>query len=359
MSVNASYAPQESAHEIWEEVTYFIGETVLGGFTLGILATLYVLCLDSIIPQLKKPSRRKWAAFHILYTTTIVGLVTTGSSSNFRFAQVLWIDNRNYPGGPYQFLLNVHSNIETWGWAAFVVASWFQDTYVLYRCLVFWDYNWWVCGLPCVAFVGSLGTSIALLVETANPSQYLAGKLTIDFAICWYIFSVSVNVLSTIAILSRLLWKRKTITALLGKEHSRVYTGIVAMLIESAAIYSILGIIFIGNYFRQNAFGNLVLPALGNVEGICPLMIIYRVANGRGWTTPAIKNFNSTINGGPMSTLRFNHPSTTMNEEAGQTRGFGTTDAIDGGSKSMVGSEGELKGKAADDVARLDVVVKV
>jgi hypothetical protein len=104
------------------------------------------------------------------------------------------------------------------------------------------------------------------LVETANPKQGVFGQLTIDFAICWYVFSISINVMATLAIVGRLLWKRRTINAILGQEHSKAYTGVVTMLVESAAIYSVVGIIFIATYFRRSNAGNLILPFLGNLE---------------------------------------------------------------------------------------------
>lgn len=44
------------------------------------------------------------------------------------------------------------------------------------------------------------------------------------------------------------------------------------MLVESAAIYSVFGIIFIGTYFRQNPVNNLVLPILGTLE-VCTLLL--------------------------------------------------------------------------------------
>ena len=144
----------------------------------------------------------------------------------------------------------------------------------------------------------------------SSPSQGEFGILSLKLATCWYVFSISVNVMSTIAIITRLLWRRKEINDILGKEHSKAYTGIVAMLVESASLYSIFGIIFIGTYLRKNYVSEIVLPTLGNLEvsilhyraladvlvkGICPLLIIYRVAIGRGWTQKTMRQVNSTI----------------------------------------------------------------
>jgi hypothetical protein len=97
----------------------------------GILVTLYVLCLDALIPQLKKKAHRNWAIFHIVYTTVIVILIGTGTASNSRLAQLYWINNRNYPGGIPELINTVHLPELVWGWTVFVIASWLQDAYVV------------------------------------------------------------------------------------------------------------------------------------------------------------------------------------------------------------------------------------
>jgi hypothetical protein len=52
----------------------------------------------------------------------------------------------------------------------------------------------------------------------------------------------------------------------MGRKRARLYIGVVPIIVESAAIYSVFGIIFIGCYFRQNPVGGLILPTLGNLE---------------------------------------------------------------------------------------------
>jgi len=304
MSIDPSFAPpNETSQGIWIEVSTFVGDTVLGATAFGILASLYVLSLSALIPQLKKPAHKNWAIFHIAYASLLLILIGIGTAGNARLAQLYWINNRNFDGGPLAFIEDETSiSILRWGWSVYIVASWLQDAYVVYRCLVFWGRNYLVCALPILCFIGSVASAIAVIVEISTAG--LTSPLAIKFAICWYIFSVSINILATLAIVGRLLWKRKTIIALLGKEHSRIYTGVVSMFIESAAIYSVFGIIFIGSYFRQDPVNNIVLPILGTLEGICPLLIIYRVANGRGWTNKTMQQVTTY----ELPTLQYDMP---------------------------------------------------
>lgn len=92
----------------------------------------------------------------------------------------------------------------------------------------------------CIAVI-----SIITVVESATPGiSYLEGKI-IHLALPWVSLSVSLNVIVTSMICFRLLRMRALMREVLSPEMSRVYTSIAAILIESAAPLSILGIGFI------------------------------------------------------------------------------------------------------------------
>ena len=98
----------------------------------GILITLYVLCMDAILPQFKKPSNRKWAIFHVIYITLLVGLTGAGTAGDSKLSEINFIDNREYPGGVAAFINSgIHISVYTWDWAVYVIPSWLQDGYVV------------------------------------------------------------------------------------------------------------------------------------------------------------------------------------------------------------------------------------
>lgn len=167
-----------------------------------------------------------------------------------------------------------------------------------------------------LCFIGLFPASVALIIEIARPQAGLTSKIFVELATVFYALSISLNVIGTIAIISRLVWKRRTIAAVLGREHSKVYTGVVAMLIESAAAYSVVGLIFIGLYFTRNVAYDLVIPFVGALEGICPLVIIYRIAIGRGWTNQTNNQINTVL-----SSLEFGRPQNSSTKATGNTSG--------------------------------------
>jgi hypothetical protein len=57
------------------------------------------------------------------------------------------------------------------------------------------------------------------------------------------------------------------------------------MMAESAAPYSICGLVFIATFARGSPGQNLFLPILGQVMCLSPELIIWRVATGRAWSS--------------------------------------------------------------------------
>ena len=66
----------------------------------------------------------------------------------------------------------------------------------------------------------------------------------------------------TLAIAGRMLLIRKRVISTIGEEHAKLYTSVASMFIESGAVYSIIGLIFIISYGRQSNVQNLVFPSL-------------------------------------------------------------------------------------------------
>ena|ERR1700761_5265443 len=102
----------------------------------GVAFVLFILALSALLPQLHTSSAdtKKWTYINIAFVTLVFALGTIGNAGSARTAQLTWIDNRNYPGGPNAFTVdqyNIPSNIM--GDAGFVLASWCQDSYLVSR----------------------------------------------------------------------------------------------------------------------------------------------------------------------------------------------------------------------------------
>ena len=83
--------------------------------------------------------------------------------------------------------------------------------------------------------------SIITVVDIARPPSYLmGGKLAT--IVPWVSLSVGVNIIVTAMICFRLMQMRARMREALSPEMARTYTNVAAILIESAAPLSILGV---------------------------------------------------------------------------------------------------------------------
>jgi hypothetical protein len=126
----------------------------------------------------------------------------------------------------------------------------------------------------------------------------------------------------TLAIAGRMLLIRKRVVSTIGEEHAKLYTSVASMFIESGAVYSIVGLIFIISYGRQSNVQNLVFPSLEqaivshtcrhykfSTDIICHFnqciaseLIMLRIALGRAWTAEVSAKTSADPNRSPSQT---------------------------------------------------------
>lgn len=93
--------------------------------------------------------------------------------------------------------------------------------------------------------------AIVTLYQSAVPgSNFFRGK-TVNFGVPWASLSVSLNIIVTTLIIYKLLHGRKQLKKVLPRDALEMYTGISAILIESALPFSILGIVFAVTYGKN------------------------------------------------------------------------------------------------------------
>jgi len=98
-------------------------------------------------------------------------------------------------------------------------------------------------------------------LQSSQPGLSLYSKLPQAYGISYYMISLGVNIILTILITVRLLMYRRTVIASLSAEHAKQYLSLAAILVESAALYSILALIFIITYAINNPVNQIFLGA--------------------------------------------------------------------------------------------------
>jgi len=82
------------------------------------------------------------------------------------------------------------------------------------------------------------------LVQSALPNSSFFASQSVVYAVPWLALTCSLNALVTCLIAGRILYLSRTVRQVLPREVTTAYAGVVAVLVESALPFTILGIIF-------------------------------------------------------------------------------------------------------------------
>lgn len=189
--------------------------------------------------------------------------------------------------------------------------------------------------------INLIAMGIGLLIQVSRPTLSIWSSL--NFSLPFFTLSLSHNIIITLLIALRLLIQRKHIADVLGYKHAQQYISIVAIVVESAAIFSITSITFLGLYLSNNSVQNVYFQILPQVEVsdlfpcpilfaetyflqfLGPLLLIYRVAEGRAWsseTTAALSRSEATPRFAPNHTSINTHSDVMFDDLEGQTSSY-------------------------------------
>ncbi|SJL17038.1 uncharacterized protein ARMOST_20579 [Armillaria ostoyae] len=240
-----TYRTTEPASILWTEQAYnaaiYIGAIAYGAqLVIAYLAIYHVLY----------GKRQKFARQYIAYITLLVIVSTAYTAGNIHACELAWIDERNFPGGPPDFLYTQnHTPPLLVAGAAAVIITFLADVCLLWRCYVVYHNKRIVVVLPALILFSTATMGVLYLTQISSPHSSL-GEITIQAYVAYRSLSVTFNILVTSMMVVRLLLIRKRIRASLGPQYGRLYTGLAALMIESALPHTVVSILLIGLYRR-------------------------------------------------------------------------------------------------------------
>jgi len=228
----------------------------------------------------------------------------------------MYVDNRNYPGGPWAYFLATQNiTIDLLFYSSLCILTFLSDILVLWRCWVIWTASGRVTTcivtfFPALLLLASVAVGTLWTLESSHPGLYIHRKLPQAYGTAYYVISLSINITLTILIMIRLFMYRRSILRVLPEEHGRDYVSLATIVVESAALYSVFALIFVITFATNNPLSQIFLSIASAAQQIAGYLIIFRLADGRAWN----KNTLSTqalpsINFRPVP----NHPTTQLN----------------------------------------------
>ncbi|THU78137.1 hypothetical protein K435DRAFT_973654 [Dendrothele bispora CBS 962.96] len=232
--------------------------------------------------------------FYVAYGAVLLAMVTIAVTTDALWGQFMWIDHRNYPGGPLGYFSATTSMwMNVFGSAADATANILGDGLLLYRCYMIWGSRFWIIALPGLVYLASSVLVIITVVESALPGAFLLNGNAANFGVPWVSLSVSLNVIVTAMICARLLMMRQMTLSVMTPEMGQMYTSIMAILVESALPFSLVGLGFVITYAKDSPTADAFAYVWGMFCSLSPQMIILRVAMGRGWSKETVQQVDS------------------------------------------------------------------
>ncbi|PPQ93529.1 hypothetical protein CVT25_005361 [Psilocybe cyanescens] len=285
----ASWSTDEPHALLWFEQAINAGVSIGCLYSPGIHIAVFATCTYYLIKE------KKFSWFYQVYITVLFILASTNIACNVRFSELSWIDERNFPGGPSAFIeLEDNLPVHIIGDAAANAI-----TLMIYRCYIICQGKWYIVIVPILALVASTVLSILRTISAAQPASSLFAQNSVRFGLPYWALSMSLNMLVTSIIVTRLWMARRSFKSALDHEQLSMYTGIAAMLIESALPYSVVSLILIILYGKGNTAEILFIPLLPHVQCIAPELIIIRVRMGQAWSRTTLSAAS------PVSPMKF------------------------------------------------------
>ncbi|KAF8890170.1 hypothetical protein BD779DRAFT_1671515 [Infundibulicybe gibba] len=227
--------------------------------------------------------------FMLAYITLLFLISTVVHVARAHRTQLVFIDNRNFLGGPWAYYEASYSGTSTVvGQIASMVVIFLSEMFMVWRCWVVWysvtrraAYS--VAFIPALTLAASFACVVPFFLAT-RPDSPIPGVRTTVWLVSWYTLTLGSNVLATGLILARLIVHRRTMRET-SSLHTWEHSSLVSMLVESAALYSIVGV----GYLIATGVGSPVREPFSiatlSVQQISGYLIIARLAHGRGWQT--------------------------------------------------------------------------
>ncbi|KAI0078575.1 hypothetical protein K474DRAFT_1593677 [Panus rudis PR-1116 ss-1] len=323
------------------EHAYYIGN-FMGGILYGVSLMLYFTAMNKLYKRYK--ARQSWI-FFTWFSTLLVALLTIDIAVNAVWGEMMWINGRDGPAGVPGFIAT-QSTVwyQALGSASVVAMALVGDALLVYRLFIIWGSNYWVVALPFLTYLAALALGILELYSAFIPGGFFFSGGAVSWGTPYYSIIIGMNVIITSLICARLLLLSRRIRDALTADNAKLYTGVVAILVESATPYTVIGLVFLGLYAKNNNVGVAIGQVWAKLMAISPQMIILRVVSDKAWTKDTANVTGTTLH------VRRDYGEASMLQFA-DSKGISVGDSTVGGSSlAAKKSAGELSSASRSPV---------
>ncbi|PCH44924.1 hypothetical protein WOLCODRAFT_145245 [Wolfiporia cocos MD-104 SS10] len=280
---------------------------VLSTIAYGVHVGLFLVIVRRFVRPSPFHTPRRWL---LVYTFSLSALATTGIVLH---AQWFWtvFSDVNYHSESRLLVLEEtgQSPLGIIATIVYLMLNWMSDGLLLYR---FWAICWrrWFAVVPSTA---------ALFALVFLGSYYVKDIARISFnvwitvqtgpGIACIALSLAFNVIVPALIIGKLLLHRRKLMSDLGTRFGQVYMSLSTIFFESASLCTIVAVITFAALCANSPVQTALLPFLGQMQAIPPLLITVRVSEGYATSREASQLSRATIEKSSHNTTgSSNHP---------------------------------------------------
>ncbi|KAJ7275693.1 hypothetical protein C8J57DRAFT_225562 [Mycena rebaudengoi] len=274
------------------ERSWYVGNTIFA-ILYGVQICMFFMSAYFLWTN---PKTDKTRYVYIGYSAALLALITVAMSANLFYGEQMWINHRDFEGGPAAYFgTHIADWYNTFGTAADVTANVLGDGLMLYRCYVFWgSISIWIIAFPALLFLGSTTMGIVMTIQSGLPGGDIFHGTAVNFGIPWLVLTIVFNILVTGMIGFRLISISRSMRNVLSKERADVYVGVMAILVESAAPFTLLGIAYLVTYIRNDPEVLAFADIWGMFCALSPQAIILRVSMGSAWSSKTMHQYTNS-----------------------------------------------------------------
>lgn len=282
---NDPYTPPIPRWLCFAEKANFAGN-LIAGMLYGTVIILFFQCMGALSNPASHMKRSvKWLL--VAHTAAMFSFVTIFTALNLDLLSISYIDNRGFfghdvlPPGPFGYQFLIYSKpITVTPYVMFFLNNLLADGLLLYRCCIIYAMNHWVIVFPCLMYLASSVTGVILIYQNSQPDVDAWTPSTIHFGYSYFLVCLSLNGLLTVMIIARLVLHSRSIRKSMGTPEgtSGVCKTIVAMFVESFALYTANFLLVIGSWGARSYLVYTFFPILAETQVIAPFLTTLRVA---------------------------------------------------------------------------------
>ncbi|KAJ7625907.1 hypothetical protein FB45DRAFT_922612 [Roridomyces roridus] len=274
--MGSPFATQEDHESLWYEQSNYVS-THLASVGYGIHIVVFaIVTYYTLLARTRARSTYMWIV-SLVFNMALFCMGTINLACSIKYNENAWVNERDYPGGPFNYLVEQQAiPFMTLGNVASILASFLSDGLLLYRVGVLWDFAWYIIVPPALFFVACIILSVMTVIQLALPNVPLP-----QLSLAVWIVLMILPIWLTALIAGRILSHRRTMIQVLGPSYAETYTGVSAIVVESAVPFTVISIVLLGLFGDKNTAQNLLIPLMVQVECIAPELIILRVMLGR------------------------------------------------------------------------------